>query len=335
MAKQGEGDPRWVVSEREDGRNVNSWHWEDKDVSAWAKARIKELLSPSVCAAVEDGVFVTVESVESVDGDATLYNRKGGLKVLYDLKVTGRWTTDHSDKDMRTHGEFKFELFDEEPDVLVMVDPQSKGEHKYRSTFADRVSPTIRSQCGIFVKEMHAGAGQSLNGMTVPDKKQTSETKVTDFLRSGMSQAERPAKKKASTSALVLKDVFTCSTSDIYLALTDSARLEAITRARALSEAKEGGKVNLLNGTVRGSYTKLVVGEEVRMKWKLKTWGEEAGEGEVSVRIGAEEDGKTGLEVIIEGVPDGERSSTEGFWRVQIFQAIKVVMGWGSASQFL
>lgn len=335
MAKQGEGDPRWVVREREDGRNVNSWHWEDKDVSVWAKARIKDLLSPSVCAAVEDGVFVAVESVESVDGDATLYNRKGVLKVLYDLKVAGKWTTDHFDQDMRTHGEFKFELFDEEPDVLVTVDPKSKGEHKYRSTFANRVSPTIRSQCGIFVREMHAGAGQSLEGMTVPAKKQASETKVTDFLRSGMGEAERPAKKKGSTSALVLKDLFTCSAHDMYLGLTDRGRLEAITRARAVSEAKEGGKLNLLNGTVSGSYTKLVAGVEVGMKWKLKTWGEEAAEGEVRMRIKSEEDGKTGLEVSIEGVPDGERSSTEGFWRVQMFQAMKVVMGWGSASQFL
>ena len=27
MAKIGEGDPRWIVSERQDGRNVNQWHW--------------------------------------------------------------------------------------------------------------------------------------------------------------------------------------------------------------------------------------------------------------------------------------------------------------------
>lgn len=27
MARIGEGDPRWIVNEREDGRNVNSWHW--------------------------------------------------------------------------------------------------------------------------------------------------------------------------------------------------------------------------------------------------------------------------------------------------------------------
>jgi hypothetical protein len=27
MALWGEGDPRWQVSERTDGTNVNNWHW--------------------------------------------------------------------------------------------------------------------------------------------------------------------------------------------------------------------------------------------------------------------------------------------------------------------
>jgi hypothetical protein len=27
MARLGEGDPRWLVTDRQDGRNVNAWHW--------------------------------------------------------------------------------------------------------------------------------------------------------------------------------------------------------------------------------------------------------------------------------------------------------------------
>jgi hypothetical protein len=27
MAKVGEGDARWIVAERQDGTNVNQWHW--------------------------------------------------------------------------------------------------------------------------------------------------------------------------------------------------------------------------------------------------------------------------------------------------------------------
>lgn len=335
MALQGEGDPRWVVRQREDGRNVNGWHWEDKDVSAWAKDRIKELLSEPCCTVQgPDNTNVAVEKVESVDGDATLYNRKGVLKVLYDLKVSGKWTTDHEEKDDRTHGEFKFELFDEDPDLVAMVDSKSKSEHLYKSLFVEKVGSAIRDQCRVFIKELHAGAGHSLEGLSVPVKKKVAETKVTDFLRSGMNKPVRTVKESGS-APLVLNDVFKCSTDDMYAGLTDRARLQAITRARAVSEAKKGGRVDLMDGTVTGKYLNLERGKEVKMRWKLSTWGKDADDGMVTMKIWEDEEGRTCLEVKIEGVPDGERSSTEGFWRVQIFQAMKVVMGWGSASQFL
>ena len=31
MAKWGEGDARWQVADRADGRNCGSWHWEESD----------------------------------------------------------------------------------------------------------------------------------------------------------------------------------------------------------------------------------------------------------------------------------------------------------------
>lgn len=45
MAKFGEADPRWIVQSREDGTNVNGWHWVEKDVGAWAKARLAALFA--------------------------------------------------------------------------------------------------------------------------------------------------------------------------------------------------------------------------------------------------------------------------------------------------
>ena len=47
MAKLGEGDARWIVTERADGTNVHGWHWAEKDVSSWAKQRLNELLGGS------------------------------------------------------------------------------------------------------------------------------------------------------------------------------------------------------------------------------------------------------------------------------------------------
>ena len=44
MAKVGEGDERWIVEERKDGRNVNGWHWEEKNALSWSRDTIQKLL---------------------------------------------------------------------------------------------------------------------------------------------------------------------------------------------------------------------------------------------------------------------------------------------------
>jgi len=43
-AEAGKGDPRWIVQDREDGKNVGSWHWEERDMMSWFKQRIEEEL---------------------------------------------------------------------------------------------------------------------------------------------------------------------------------------------------------------------------------------------------------------------------------------------------
>ena len=48
MAKVGEGDKRWIVKEREDGTNVNGWHWKETNLTGWSQSRLKELLGPVV-----------------------------------------------------------------------------------------------------------------------------------------------------------------------------------------------------------------------------------------------------------------------------------------------
>ena len=47
MAKLGEGDDRWIVKEREDGANVNNWHWTSKNVSSHVNASLSSAVKPS------------------------------------------------------------------------------------------------------------------------------------------------------------------------------------------------------------------------------------------------------------------------------------------------
>ena len=53
MAKLGEGDDRWIVKERDDGKNCNNWHWSETNLTEWSKERLTELLVGIV--AMEEG----------------------------------------------------------------------------------------------------------------------------------------------------------------------------------------------------------------------------------------------------------------------------------------
>ena len=68
MAKVGEGDERWIVEERKDGRTVNGWHWEEKNALSWSRDTIQKLLlrgKRGEEAEVEEGrvVVLTVEVI--------------------------------------------------------------------------------------------------------------------------------------------------------------------------------------------------------------------------------------------------------------------------------
>jgi activator of HSP90 ATPase len=69
MAKWGEGDERWIVQDREDGANVNAWHWEEKQRIHWVKERIPQILVGLAAEGAKEVATVKVKEVTSVEGD--------------------------------------------------------------------------------------------------------------------------------------------------------------------------------------------------------------------------------------------------------------------------
>eukprot|EP00899_Mesostigma_viride_P015898 jgi/Mesvir1/24309/Mv10997-RA.1 len=94
MAKWGEGDPRWLVQERSDGKNINGWHWEERDLTPWAKKRIGELIESAGIRAdmgVLEG-YARVTDLKSFQGEVSVSTRKGNKKLhLFDACLTLGW----------------------------------------------------------------------------------------------------------------------------------------------------------------------------------------------------------------------------------------------------
>jgi len=89
-AEVGKGDPRWIVQDREDGKNVGSWHWEERDMMIWTR---EQLPAFALGARGEMADFegwsghYEVTNVTAITGDCVIHLRKGKLWPLADLNV--------------------------------------------------------------------------------------------------------------------------------------------------------------------------------------------------------------------------------------------------------
>ncbi|KAF0976057.1 hypothetical protein FDP41_004733 [Naegleria fowleri] len=92
MAKEGEGDERWIVNDLGiTGRNVGRWHWTDEDVFPWCKNELKQRFK-NVELLSKENMRITTTSSVTTKGEASIMNRKRKLIAIYELDVEIGWT---------------------------------------------------------------------------------------------------------------------------------------------------------------------------------------------------------------------------------------------------
>ena len=161
MAKLGEGDERWIVKEREDGTNVNGWHWKETNLTGWSQSRLKELLGPVV--AFEDGTgYAKVTEVEKIEGDVTVQSRKQKKFPLYELEITLKWEGELYDDQGKVKasakGRVKIPDLSEETyddlEMTVAVEEETDAKRPLKEAMRKAGSAKVREACMAFVKEL-------------------------------------------------------------------------------------------------------------------------------------------------------------------------------------
>lgn len=70
--------------------NPNNWHWVNKDVSAWTQEYLgKDLVGLS---ATENGIYVEIAKILSMEGDVDVSQRKGKVITIFDVRLQLEWT---------------------------------------------------------------------------------------------------------------------------------------------------------------------------------------------------------------------------------------------------
>lgn len=345
MAKWGEGDPRWIVEERADAKNVNNWHWTEKNATPWSKERLKTLLKDLEIETDEGKVKIT--EVTKIDGEAYANNRKAKLIFFYEWVITLEWTGTVKDDDKVWKGKIEIPNLSEENDadelsVLVTTDKESEASFKLKQLIRSVGTGLIREKLGQYIKELKQEFSQ---GMILPSKdspalqrsspnNQESETlkpaENTSASSGDTNKNDTDASKVGcpiSTKKLTMKQEFLTTAEELYAALTEQQRLEAFTQSSVKVDASRGGTFVLFNGNVSGKFQELVSEEKIVMLWRFKSWPE-GHHSTVKITLDQKDD-RTELTLVQSGIPEEDFERTKSGWKQYYWEGMKRTFCWG------
>lgn len=320
MAKLGEGDPRWIVREREDGKNVNSWHWTEKDISEWSKETLNKLLENQQMVKTPR-LELSSKSVSSSEMDGTVFNRKGKLSFILDGNMTVNWEgkifdTNGNEEDTASG---KFIL----PEVDHETEPDSMQIDLTTTTDCPELEKAMQTLGRTFVR------GQVKQFFTQVKNQHMVQDKPACVTVNPTTQNSPKQELKADTGLGKVVQVieWQAPAKEVFEALTDQPRIAAYTRAQAVYEKREGGNFSFLNGAITGTITKLVEPSTIHLKWRADNWPNDKFSS-VQLVLDPISQGVTSLRMTQTDVPANDLERTKIGWQQNFWEPIKMLFGY-------
>ena len=320
MAKWEERDPRWIVEERPDAKNVNSWHWEEKNCTEWATKRMNALFLE--IKGEKENIIYQANKVEKCSGDLNWYNRKGKRFILFELDISVGW-------DAEINGE-KLKGLISANEVAQDEEENADWKLSIKEGKADNnVTKTLKT---ILIKEVVSCIKQMMLELfklqeekipKSPTEVSKNQENVNNQKKEVIEQNEvKPKKKeeeeKGMKSELTINYNFQANPSDLYDCLVNQQRICMYTRAPAQIEAKVGGKFVFYNGAILGEIVEMVKDTKLVMKWKIKDWSSFS-----TVTISLNKQNGTSLKLHQKDIPSNEFERTRTGWKNYFWEPIR------------
>eukprot|EP00906_Rhabdomonas_costata_P007732 RCo011072 len=327
MAKLGEGDPRWIVQDRQDGKNVNAWHWTERDVSDWGKARLRELL--------ENGTVVSsttckckTSTFNNCDMDVTIYNRKGKITFTLDCNFSLAWQgemlEDQGCRIADARGKLVCPEIDHDSDtenLQVDVTVGDSADPAFLEIMRSEGRKFVRSKIAAFFEDLRQGHG-------VQNKSKSPPPTSPEKLSAPTSPSSPPL---ATTTELKQKLQWRVPPAEMWDVLTNEAKASAYTRSAARIALSPGGAFSFLGGSISGNFVEIVPQKVLCMKWRLQDWSS-GHYSDARITLDSDEQGTTTLSLVHTNIPAPEVERTKQGWVSNFWEPIKLLFGFGYSS---
>ena len=137
MALWNDRDNRWIVNELKDGKNVNSWHWDEKNITKQFENKLKELIiQKEIIKNTDTHIKIIITKLNLFKGEINIVNRKGKKKLQYEFEteLEGLFI----DESVTETVKIKLpDIYDTEPEVII------DNKIKYCDFFCKKIQSLI------------------------------------------------------------------------------------------------------------------------------------------------------------------------------------------------
>jgi len=343
MSKVGEGDSRWIVSRRSDGKNVDNWHWTEKDLFPWCQNQFellfKDVTIPSAKADLK------IDKIESVTGSMLVCNRKGKTFYVFDVQLKLDWSgklheKNGTEEEVTGKGsihveeiandedkwKWKVNLENETPVNRTLKEEVHANVGKILDTIINNVLEEMKGNNPIQYQEASAAAASAAAAKSTETlaKPVEQKSKIVQSVTTSSSQDTKPS--KPSTKTFTQKLTFEVPPHILYETLLDPNRVAAFTGGPCKVDNKVGSEFFLFDGAVQGTQVELIPSKKIVQKWRFKTWPENHYS---TVTFSFDNDGSATLLTLSQKeIPSSDYDRTCDGWDTFFWQRIRGLFGW-------
>ncbi|KAI9475486.1 MAG: activator of Hsp90 ATPase [Benjaminiella poitrasii] len=318
-------------------KNVNNWHWVNKNCLKWAQTWFTEQLVG--LEAEKDGNKVSISKMVDCSGDVDLNQRKGKIITIYDVVLKLNWKGVLADGTTEVTGSieipeiahdtdeddfvFNISIFDETNEKQVMKQVIRKGlVPLIQAKFGQFSAAMIKENCDdVYIES-------SQMGVATPPRLASPSVKSSDASTTTMTTtAKTTSSKVLNTTSINDQEEFQTSAHELFLALTDAQRASIWSRGHVKLEPTVGSSFELFNGNVTGEILEIEADKKIVQHWRLRSWPQ----GHYSKVTLVFEQGSNSVVLKINqtGIPVGEEELTLTNWNGYYWRAIKAAFGYG------
>ncbi|KAI8141729.1 activator of Hsp90 ATPase [Fennellomyces sp. T-0311] len=323
-------------------KNVNNWHWVNKNCLNWTQAYFTEQLIG--LEAEKNGNKVKITKLDECTGDVDLNQRKGKIITIYDVQLKLSWEGTTSDGTEATGKILVPEVaHDTDADDYVFdisMNDESSAKQPLREVIRKALTPLLCKKFEAFSGDLIKQHGADVYiekdqlGAATPVRAPETVTKERTSINTAKTTTA-PAKEPSTASSgklntTTLTDVveFQTSAHELYETLLDAQRVSIWTRGPAKISKETGSKFELFNGNVRGELLETEPDKKIVQSWRLQSWPE----GHYSKVTLTLDQGSDCVQLHVKqtGVPIGEEELTQRNWSGYYWRSIKQAFGFGA-----